>query len=260
MKYRQLLVLFLSTLLLAGCTKPAPNTSITGTETTAAVTVTTAETTAEITTETEASIETTVNKQPDPTAEKIWSFLSNYESPDLPNKYFLFDFNGDGFPEVAFVGWDEDMFHKLSYPYITVYNLSGNEPVSLGETTQGLSPYSDDKECIGLYCNEKGEYFYHSLAHYIIKSSNGYSYNFERFIIPVDFDRHVVEFTHDPTEQRNFDNEYDAEKYKERIWKELEQLTLVTELKTSYMVADRTDEEAFRAMLEDLTKINQVTK
>ena len=200
--------------------------------------------------------ETTAQEQPDPVAEKIWDFLSNYESPDLPNKYFLFDFNGDDFPEVAFVGWDEDMFHKLSYPYMTVYDLSGSEPVSLGGTTRGLSPYSDDKECIGLYRNEKGEYFYHSLAHYIIKNSEGYSYNFERFIIPVDFDSHVVEFTHDPTEQHNFDNEADAEKYKERIWKELEQLTLVTELKTSYMVEDREDEEAFRAMLANLPKTN----
>lgn len=189
-------------------------------------------------------------------AEKIWNFLSTYESPDLPNKYFLFDFNGDDFPEVAFIGWDEDMFHKLSYPYMTVYDLSGNEPVSLGGTSQGLSPYSDDKECIGLYCNEKGEYFYHSLAHYIIKNSDGYSYNFERFIIPVDFDSHIVEFTHDPTEQRNFDNEYDAEKYKERVFKELEPLTLVTELKTSYMVADRDDEEAFREMYSGGWKIN----
>lgn len=203
--------------------------------------------------------ETTAQVQPDP-AEKIWSFLSDYESPDLPNKYFLFDFNGDDFPEVAFIGWDEDMFHKLSYPYMTVYDLSGSEPVSLGGTSQGLSPYSDDKECIGLYCNEKGEYFYHSLAHCTIKNSKGYSYNFERFIIPVDFDSHVVEFTHEPTEQRNFDNESDAEKYKERIWKELEQCTLVTELKTSYMVEDKDDEEAFRAMLANLPKINYVTK
>ena len=192
---------------------------------------------------------------PDP-SEKIWNFLSTYESPDLPNKYFLFDFNGDDFPEVAFVGWDEDMFHKLSYPYMTVYDLSGNEPVSLGGTSQGLSPYSDDKECIGLYCNDKGEYFYHSLAHYVVKDSNGYSYNFERFIIPVNFDSHVVEFTHDPTEQRNFDNEVDVEKYKERIWKELEQCTLVTELKTSYMVEDKDDEEAFREMLSEFLQIN----
>ena len=193
-------------------------------------------------------------------AEKIWNFLSTYESPDLPNKYFLFDFNGDDFPEVAFVGWDEDIFHKLSYPYMTVYDLSGSEPVSLGGTTQGLSPYSDDKECIGLYCNEKGEYFYHSLAHCIIKNSKGYSYNFERFIIPVDFDKHIVEFTHDPTEQRNFDNETDAEKYKERIFKELEQLTLVAELKTSYIVEDREDEEAFRVMLAELPKTKYVIK
>ena len=193
-------------------------------------------------------------------AEKIWNFLSTYESPDLPNKYFLFDFNGDDFPEVAFVGWDEDIFHKLSYPYMTVYDLSGSEPVSLGGTTQGLSPYSNDKECIGLYCNEKGEYFYHSLAHCIIKNSKGYSYNFERFIIPVDFDKHIVEFTHDPTEQRNFDNETDAEKYKERIFKELEQLTLVAELKTSYIVEDREDEEAFRVMLAELPKTKYVIK
>lgn len=263
MKYRYLLALTLSALLLAGCTKPAPNTSITETtvattENTTAVTSATEETTAttEITTGTAIETETTAQEQSDPVAEKIWNFLSTYESPDLPNKYFLFDFNGDDFPEVAFIGWDEDMFHKISYPYMTVYDLSGNEPVSLGGTSQGLSPYSDDKECIGLYCNEKGEYFYHSLAHYIIKNSDGYSYNFERFIIPVDFDSHIVEFTHDPTEQRSFDNEYDAEKYKERVFKELEPLTLVTELKTSYMAEDREDEEAFRAMLAELTEIN----
>ncbi len=257
MKRRLLLALTISALLLTGCTKPAPNTSITETETTAE-TATTVTSAAEETTvaTTEIITETTAQEQSDPVAEKIWGFLSNYESPDFPNKYFLFDFNGDNFPEVAFIGWDEDMFHKLSYPYMTVYDLSGDEPVSLGGTTQGLSPYSDDKECIGLYCNEKGEYFYHSLAHYIIKSSNGYSYNFERFIIPVDFDSHVVEFTHDPTEQRNFDNEYDAEKYKEHVFKELEQLTLVTELKTSYMAANREDEEALRAMLAELPKIN----
>lgn len=269
MKYRYLLALTLSALLLAGCTKPALNTSITETETsviettsstaetTTALTSVTEETTVatEITTETAIETETTAQVQPYP-SEKIWNFLSTYENPDLPNKYFLFDFNGDDFPEVAFIGWDEDMFHKISYPYISIYDLSGSEPVSLGGTSQGLSPYSDDKECIGLYCNEKGEYFYHSLAHYIIKNSNGYSYNFERFIIPVDFDSHVVEFTHDPTEQRNFDNEYDAEKYKERVFNELEQLTLVTELKTSYMAEDKDDEEAFRAMLAELTEIN----
>ena len=189
-------------------------------------------------------------------SEKIWHFLSTYESPDIPSNYFLFDFNGDDFPEVAFVGWDEDMFYSTSYPYMNVYDLSGSEPVSLGGTSQGLSPYSDDEQCIGLYCNEKGEYFYHSLAHYILKSSEGYSYNFERFIIPVDFGSHSVEFTLDPTEQRSFDNEADAEKYKERIWKELEQLTLVTELKTSYMAEDANDEEAFREMYSGDWKIN----
>lgn len=261
MKYRYLLALTLSALFLAGCTKPAPNTetTVTTAETTTAVTSATEETTV-TTAEPGMPPETTAQEQPDPIYEKIWNFLSNYESPDLPNKYFLFDFNGDNFPEVAFVGWDEDMFHKLSYPYMTIYDLSGDEPVSLGGTSQGLSPYSEDKECIGLYCNEKGEYFYHSLAHYIIKSSNGYSYNFERFIIPVDFDSYVVEFTHDPTEHRNFDNEYDAEKYKERVWKDLEQCTLVTELKTSYMAEDKDDEETFRAMLADLPNINYVTK
>lgn len=257
MKRRLLLALTISALLLTGCTKPAPNTSITETETTAETTTAVTSATEETTVATiEIPTETTAQEQSDPVAEKIWGFLSDYESPDLPDKYFLFDFNGDDFPEVAFVGWDEDMFHKLSYPYMSVYDLSGSEPVFLGGTSQGLSPYSDDKECIGLYCNEKGEYFYHSLAHYIIKSSNGYSYNFERFIIPVDFDSHIVEFTHNPTEQHNFDNEYDAEKYKESVFKELEQLTLVTELKTSYMAADREDEEAFRAMLAELPKIN----
>lgn len=267
MKHKLLLALTISALLLAGCTKPASKpteteVSAVAAETTTAVTSATAETTVEtkITSDTEAATETTAQEQPDPIAEKIWNFLSNYESPDIPNKYFLFDFNGDDFPEVAFVGWDEDMFHKLSYPYMTIYDLSGNEPVPLGGTSQGLSPYSDDKECIGLYCNEKGEYFYHSLAHYIIKGSKGYSYNFERFIIPVDFDNCIVEFTHDPTEQRNFDNETDAEKYKERVWEELEQCTLVTELKTSYMAENKKDEEAFRTMLADLPKINYVTK
>ena len=187
----------------------------------------------------------------DPT-EKIWNFLSasDYTDGHTTDLYFLFDFNGDDFPEIAYVGWDMDT------PYMNVFDLSGSEPVFLGGTVQGLSPYSNDEQCIGLYCNEKGEYFYHSLAHYIIKSSKGYSYNFERFIIPVDFDNHIVEFTHDPTEQHNFDNESDAEKYRERVFKELEPLTLVTELKTSYMVADREDEEAFRAMLAELTKIN----
>ena len=198
--------------------------------------------------------ETTTQEQPDPISEKIWNFLSSYESTYTTDLYFLFDFNGDDFPEVAFVGWDMDT------PYMNVFDLSGDEPVSLGGTVQGLSPYSDDEECIGLYCNEKGEYFYHSLAHYIIKNSDGYSYNFERFIIPVDFDSHIVEFTHDPTEQHNFDNEADAEKYKECVFKELEPLTLVTELKTSYMAEDRKDEEAFRAMLAELPKINYVTK
>ena len=269
MKYRYLLALTLSALLLAGCTKPAPNTVATETENSVtktsvaettvstveaatAVTSVTEETTAtaEITTETAIETETTAQDQPDPVAEKIWNFLSTYESKYTTDLYFLFDFNGDDFPEVAFVGWDMDT------PYINVFDLSGSEPAFLGGTSQGLSPYSDDKDYIGLYCNEKGEYFYHSLAHYIINSSNGYSYNFERFIIPVDFENHTVEFTHDPTEQRNFDNEYDAEKYKERVFKELEPLTLVTELKTSYMAEDRDDEEAFRAMLAELTEIN----
>lgn len=254
MKYRPLLALSISALLLTGCTKPAPNTSIAETETTAETTAAVTSATEETTVATaEIITETTAQEQPDP-AEKIWGFLSAYESKYTTDLYFLFDFNGDDFPEVAFVGWDMDT------PYMNVFNLSGSEPAFLGGTTQGLSPYSDDKECIGLYCNEKGEYFYHSLAHYIIKNSDGYSYNFERFIIPVDFDSRIVEFTHDPTEQRNFDNEYDAEKYKESVFKELEQLTLVTELKTSYVAANREDEEAFRAMLAELPKINQVTK
>lgn len=267
MKYRYLLALTLSALLLAGCTKPAPNTSITETETsvaettvataetTTAVTSATEETTAttEITTKTAIETETTAQEQPDP-AEKIWNFLSTYESPDLSNKYFLFDFNGDNFPEVAFVGWYIDI------PYMNVYDLSSGKPVSLGSTHQGLSPYSDDRECIGLYCNDKGEYFFHSLSYYAIKNSNGWKHVMERYVTPVDFDNHTVEFIPDPTEQRSFDNEYDAEKYKERVFKELEPLTLVTELKTSYMVADRDDEEAFRAMLAELAEINQVTK
>ena len=186
---------------------------------------------------------------PDP-AEKIWNFLSTYESKYTTDLYFLFDFNGDDFPEVAFVGWDMDT------PYMNVFDLSGDEPVSLGGTVQGLSPYSDDEECIGLYCNEKGEYFYHSLAHYLVKASEGYIYCFKRFTIPVDFENHTVEFTFEHTEYKHFDNEADAEKYKESVFKELEPLTLVTELKTSYMAANRDDEEAFRAMLAELPKIN----
>ena len=199
--------------------------------------------------------ETTAQEQPDP-AEKIWNFLSDSDYTDghTTDLYFLFDFNGDDFPEVAFVGWYIDI------PYMNVYDLSSGKPVSLGSTHQGLSPYSDDRECIGLYCNDKGEYFFHSLSYYAIKNSNGWKHVMERYVTPVDFDNHTVEFIPDPTEQRNFDNESDAEKYKERIWKELEQCTLVTELKTSYMVEDKDDEEAFRAMLANLPKINYVTK
>ncbi len=273
MKHRYLLALSLFALILAGCTKPAPNTytietetsvtetTVTTTETTTAVTSATEETTTttEITTETKIETGTTVSEQSDPVAEKIWAFLSTYESKYTTDLYFLFDFNGDDFPEVAFVGWD------MLTPYMNVYDLSGSKPVSLGGTSQGLSPYSDDKECIGLYCNEKGKYFYHSLEHYVMPNYklNGSSidyYCFSRHIIPVDFDNHTVEFSFEGTEWKGFDNEYDAEKYKERIFKELEQLTLVTELKTSYMVEDRDDEEAFRAMLADLPKINYVTK
>lgn len=262
MKYRYLLALTLSALLLAGCTKPAPDTSITETtvattENTTAVTSATEETTAttEITTGTAIETETTAQEQSDPVAEKIWNFLSTYESKYTTDLYFLFDFNGDDFPEVAFVGWDMDT------PYMNVYDLSGDEPVSLGGTVQGLSPYSDDEECIGLYCNEKGEYFYHSLAHYVMPNYklNGSSidyYCFKRYIIPVDFESHTVEFTFEHTEFKGFDNEADAEKYKERVFKELEPLTLVTELKTSYMAEDREDEEAFREMYSGDWKIN----
>ena len=268
MKYKQLLALTLSALLLAGCTKPAPETetTVTTSETTA-VTSATEETTAETEftsvseniTETETVSETTVQEQPDPVAEKIWNFLSDYKSDYTTDLYFLFDFNGDEFPEVAYVGWDMDT------PYMNVFDLSGNEPVFLGGTTQGLSPYSNDKECIGLYCNENGEYFYHSLEHYVMPNYklNGSSFDyycFNRHIIPVDFDSHTVEFSFEGTDWKGFDNEADAEKYKESIFEELDQLTLVTELKTSYMVKDRNDEEAFRAMLADLPKINYVTK
>ena len=191
---------------------------------------------------------------PDP-AEKIWNFLSTYESKYTTDLYFLFDFNGDDFPEVAFVGWDMDT------PYMNVFDLSGSEPAFLGGTVQGLSPYSDDEECIGLYRNDKGEYFYHSLEHYVMPNYklNGSSFDyycFNRHIIPVDFDSHTVEFSFEGTDWKGFDNEADAEKYKERVFKELEQLTLVTELKTSYMAEDRDDEEAFRAMLAELTEIN----
>lgn len=266
MKYRPLLALSLSALLLTGCTKPAPNGDAAETETSATeTTVATAETTTTVTItamKTEASsateivTEVTVQEQPDPVAEKIWDFLSDsdYSDGHTTDLYFLFDFNGDDFPEVAFVGWYIDI------PYVNVYDLSSGKAVSLGSTHQGLSPYSNDKECIGLYCNEKGEYFYHSLSYYAIKNSNGWKHIMERYITPVDFDNHTVEFIPDPTEQRSFDNEADAEKYKESVFKELEQLTLVTELKTSYMVADREDEEAFRAMLADLPNINYVTK
>jgi|GEM_PF-3366266 len=203
--------------------------------------------------------ETTAQEQPDPISEKIWNFLSSYESKYTTDLYFLFDFNGDDFPEVAFVGWDMDT------PYMNVFDLSGSEPVSLGGTVQGLSPYSDDEECIGLYRNEKGEYFYHSLEHYVMPNYklNGSSFDyycFNRHIIPVDFDSHTVEFSFEGTDWKGFDNEADAEKYKESVFKELEQLTLVTELKTSYMAKDRDDEEAFRAMLAELPKINYVTK
>ena len=195
---------------------------------------------------------------PDP-AQKIWNFLSTYESTYTTDLYFLFDFNGDDFPEVTYIGWDMDT------PYMNVFDLSGSEPVFLGGTVQGLSPYSDDKECIGLYCNDKGEYFYHSLEHYVMPNYklNGSSFDyycFNRHIIPVDFDSHTVEFSFEGTEWKGFDNESDAEKYKERVFKELEQLTLVTELKTSYMAVNKSDEEAFRAMLAELPKINYVTK
>lgn len=265
MKYRYLLALTLSALLLAGCTKPAPDTSITETETSDTETsdtetsVATAETTTavtsvmkETTATTEITTETTAQEHSDPIAEKIWNFLSDSDYTDghTTDLYFLFDFNGDNFPEVAFVGWYIDI------PYMNVYDLSSGKPVSLGSTHQGLSPYSDDRECIGLYCNDKGEYFFHSLSYYAIKNSNGWKHVMERYVTPVDFDNHTVEFIPDPTEQRNFDNEYDAEKYKERVFKELEPLTLVAELKTSYMVADRDDEEAFRAMLAELAEIN----
>ena len=259
MKYKQLLALSLSILLLAGCTKPAPmpveteasvsETTVTTTETTTAVT--------SATEETKIETETTMQEQPDPISEKIWNFLSTYESAYTTDLYFLFDFNGDDFPEVAYIGWDMDT------PYMNVFDLNGNEPVSLGGTTQGLSPYSDDEQCIGLYCNDKGEYFYHSLEHYVMPNYklNGSSFDyycFNRHIIPVDFDSHTVEFSFEGTEWKGFDNESDAEKYKESVFKELEQLTLVTELKTSYMVADRDDEETFRAMLEDVLN-NSIT-
>lgn len=260
MKYRQLLALTLSALLLAGCTKPAPKpaetetsvteTSVTAAETTTAVTSATEETS--MVAATEITTETTVQEQLDPAAEKIWNFLSDSDYTDghTTDLYFLFDFNGDDFPEVAFVGWYIDI------PYMNVYDLSSGKPVSLGSTHQGLSPYSDDRECIGLYCNDKGEYFYHSLSYYAIKNSNGWKHVMERYITPVDFDNHTVEFIPDPTEQRNFDNEADAEKYKERIWKELEPLTLVMELKTSYMAENSKDEEAFREMLSAFPQIN----
>ena len=268
MKCRLFFSAILSALLLAGCTKPAPKpaeteTSSAAAETVTAPIVTTAETevssASETAAESETAEETTVAPD-DENAEKIWSFLSTYESTYTTDLYFLFDFNGDDFPEVAYIGWDMDT------PYMNVYDLSGDEPVFLGGTTQGLSPFSDDEQCIGLYRNENtGGYFYHSLSYYI-RPNNRFSgsgsdyYCFNRYIIPVDFENHSVEFTFEETEHKNFSSEADAEKYKERVWKELEQCTLVTELKTSYMVKPRDDEKAFREMLAALPELNCVAK
>lgn len=159
MKFLKFSAVILSFALLTACNSVQPvQTSETVSETeTSAVTTTEATTTA-----TETKTETVPAEDDIAFDDKLVSALADIIERNNGYNFFMYDFNLDGCPEIAFYGYD------MLTAYFNIYDFSSGEPVLMGTAIPGECSQNTDIDCCcELYFDESnGEYVYASLSRY----------------------------------------------------------------------------------------------
>lgn len=167
MKFLKITAAILSLALFTACKSGQPvqtSETVSETETSAVTTISATETE----TETETKMETETEKETVPAEDDIAfdnelvSDLADIIEKHNGERFFMYDFNRDGCPEIAFYGYD------MLTAYFNIYDFSSGEPVLMGTAIPGECSQNTDIDCCcELYFDENnGEYVYTSLSRY----------------------------------------------------------------------------------------------
>lgn len=143
--------------------------------TTAAETKTEKETVPEASAATTAEAETETEKETVPADDDIAfdnelvSALADIIERHNGYNFFMYDFNLDGCPEIAFYGYD------MATQYCAVYDFSGGNSSNYAYAVPGQCTEDENCDmCIELYANTAAdEKFYISFSRYILESADG---------------------------------------------------------------------------------------
>lgn len=172
MKFLKITAAILSLALLTTCKSGQPvQTSETVSDTETSAVTTTATTSTETETETETEKETVPAEDDIAFDDKLVSALADIIEKHNGERFFMYDFNRDGCPEIAFYGYD------MITAFFDIYDFSSGVTVSVGAVTLGecslnsdnycLADRNIDDGCLEFYCNKNmDEYLYVSLLRY----------------------------------------------------------------------------------------------
>lgn len=181
MKFLKNFPVILSLLLLTACASgQAVQTSETVSETETSAVTTTTITATETTTETE-----TVPADDDIAFDdEFVSALTDIIEQHNGYNFFMYDFNRDGFPEIAFYGYD------MATQYCAIYDFSSDEPSNYAYAIPGQCTADESCDmCIELYENtDTDEKFYISFSRYISKDDAGFIYCQNTYRTPLNGD------------------------------------------------------------------------
>ncbi len=212
MKFLKITAAILSLALLTACNSAqSVQTSGTVSESEMSAVATAAETTAKTETQTEApaitttAAETETEQSADELAfdNELVSALADIIESHNGGRFFMYDFDRDGCPEIAFYGYD------MITAYFDIYDFSSGEAVSMGAVTPGECSLNADNTCLAdryiddgclefYYSKDADEYLYVSLLRYA-DGSGGEALTFVQMMLrmpvngDIDFGRGVTE-------------------------------------------------------------------
>ena len=163
MKFLKITAAILFLAILTACNSgQSVQTSETVSETEASAVTTKATTATETETETESEKETVPADDDIAFDDKLVSALTDIIERHNGYNFFMYDFNLDGCPEIAFYGYD------MLTAYFNIYDFSSGEPVLMGTAIPGECSQNTDIDCCcELYFDESNsEYVYASLSRY----------------------------------------------------------------------------------------------
>lgn len=171
MKFLKITAALLSLSLLTACnSRQSVQTSetVSVTETSAVTTISATETETETETKTETKKETVPAEDDIAFDNELVSALADIIERHNGYNFFMYDFNLDGCPEIAFYGYD------MATQYCAVYDFGGNSSNYAYAVPGQCTADENCDMCIELYANtDTDEKFYISFSRYIIKSEDG---------------------------------------------------------------------------------------